>query len=126
MMVKKNNQKMGTFGKSILAIMIASVFMLTAFPDAAFAARSGGRVGGRAGFSSAARTAPRTSATGGGTVINRTYNTGPTVVMGGRYGYGFSPFGFGGYCLYGGPFGYNPALSLGFTFAEVLIREQQR
>lgn len=130
----KTSQSMGGFGKSILAAMIASVFMMTAFPDAAFAARSGGRVGGRAGFSSsrsaAPRSAPRASASRGPTVINKTYNRGPTVVYGGGgYGYGgyggfgFSPFGFGGYGLYGGPFGYNPALSLGFTFAEVLIRE---
>ena len=40
----------------------------------------------------------------------------------------YSPFGFGGgFGMYGmGPFGYgyNPALSLGLTFAEVAIREQ--
>ena len=43
--------------------------------------------------------------------------------MYGGFGYG------GGFGMYGmGPFGYgyNPGLSIGFTVAEVLIREQQR
>jgi len=48
---------------------------------------------------------------------------GPGYGYGG--GFGYSPFGYGGGFGFS-PFGYNPALSLGFTFAEVLIREQQR
>ena len=104
-------------------MMIAAV-MLTGFPDDAMAARSGGRVGGRS-FSSATRSAPRTatraySGGGGRTIINN----GPRVIIGGPM---YSPFGFGGgFGMYGlGPFGYgyNPALSLGLTFAEVAIRE---
>ena len=39
-------------------------------------------------------------------------------------GFGYSPFGgYGGFGYGGGLFGYNPAVSLGFTLADVLIRE---
>jgi len=55
---KKEKQSMGVVGRSILATMLASVFFMTFAPDAAFAARSGGRVGGRS--PSMARSAPRT------------------------------------------------------------------
>ena len=108
-------------------MMVAAV-MMTGFPDDAMAAsRTGGRVGG-SNFRSAARSAPRTQAYSRGgsrTTINR----GPTVIFGGPT---FSPFGFGyggGFGMYGfGPYGYgyNPALSLGLTFADVLIQEQRR
>lgn len=54
---KKEMQSMGVVGKSILATMLASVFFMTFAPDAAFAATSGCRVGGRA--PSMARSAPR-------------------------------------------------------------------
>ena len=48
------------------------------------------------------------------------------MIIGGP-SFGYSPFGFGGGFGYGGfGFGYNPALSLGLTFADVLIRENQR
>lgn len=109
----------------MLAMMLAGV-MLTGFPDDALAARSGGRVGGSAFRSaprSATRSAPRSSTRMGATTINR----GPTVIFGGPL---FSPFGYGGYGygggfgMYGfGPFGYgyNPALSIGLTFADVII-----
>lgn len=126
----------------MLAVMVAGV-LVAGFPDNAMAARSGGRVGGRS-FSSpsrmaapraAPRAAPSSSYSGGSrTTINR----GPTVIFGGGGGYGyggyrpFSPFGFGGmggYGMYGmGPYGYgyNPALSIGLTVADVLINEQRR
>jgi len=40
------------------------------------------------------------------------------------FGMGYSPFGYGGYGFgYGGLFGYNPALSLGLTLADVVLRE---
>jgi len=140
-----NNQNENKFAgfagfktKSMLAVMIASVFLTLATPDAAFAARSGGRMGGRAGGSSfrsaprmsAPRSAPRAAPSGGRTIINNNYGggRGGMIIMPGM-GYGYSPFGFGGgFGLgYGGfGFGYNPALSLGLTFAEVAIREQQR
>jgi hypothetical protein len=116
----------------MLAMMIAGV-MLTGFPDDAMArggggGRSGGRVGGRA-FTSAPRSAPRTSAYsgGGGRGGTTIINNGPRVMMGGPM-YGGMGYG-GGFGMYGmGPFGYgyNPGLSIGFTVAEVLIREQQR
>ena len=110
----------------MLAVMIAGV-MLTGSPDDAMAARSGGRVGGRS-FSSASRSAPRSAtrayAGGGGGGGRTIINNGPRVIIGGPM---YSPFGFGGgFGMYGmGPFGYgyNPALSLGLTFAEVAIRE---
>lgn len=149
----ESNRKSGTGAKSLLAVMVASVFLNFAMPDAAFAAsRSGGRVGGRVGGSSFSRSAPRASAprasatrvaprSSGKTVINNNYGGGYGGYGGGRtnviispsVGFGYSPFGFGGLGLgYGGfgiggfGFGYNPALSLGLTFADVLIREQQR
>ena len=132
------------FMRSMLSVMIACVLM-AGFPDDAMArggggGRSGGRMGGRAPsstFRSAPRSAPRAAPSSGGS--RTTINTGPTIInRGGGYGYGyggyrsFSPFGFGGmggYGMYGmGPFGYgyNPALSIGLTVADVLINEQRR
>lgn len=95
------------FGKqSLLVAAVCSVLLMNA--DPAFAARSGGRVGGRS-FSAAPR----------GAMVNGVNPRGgsTTIIMGGpRFGY--SPFGYGG-----GLFGYNPALSLGLTLTDVLIRE---
>jgi hypothetical protein len=105
--------------------MLVSIFLGFASPEPAFAARSGGRMGGRA---PTMRSAPRPAARA--PVVNNTYNRGPTVIMGGpRMGYG-GGYGYGGGMGYGGfgfsPFGYNPALSIGLTLTDVFFREQQR
>lgn len=114
---------------------ICSVFFMSV--DPAYAARSGGRVGGRAP-SYSARSAPRAAAPratanksySSSSSYERGYNAGAsrggrtTVIMGGGPGFGYSPFGYGGYGFgYGGLFGYNPALSLGLTLADVVLRE---
>ena len=117
--------------RSLLGIMVAAAFMFAAmfsFPGEAYAAKSGGRVGGRA-FSS--RAAAKNSSFGSGSrpensmFGGRIYRRGPTILFGG----GFHPFGMFGspfmnFGMFGvGPFGfgYNPTLSLGLTFADVLI-----
>ena len=92
----------------MLAIMVGAAFMI-GFPNNAMAAKSGGRMGGSS-FRAAPRSGPTSTTRLNATPPITTINRGPTVI----YGAGFSPFGY---------YGYNPAASLGFTFAEVLIRE---
>ena len=120
--------------RSLLGIMVAAAFVFAtmfSFPGEAYAAKSGGRVGGRA-FSS--RAAPSSSSFGNGSRPGNSmfggYRRGPTIIYGG----GFNPFGMFGspfmnFGMFGvGPFGfgYNPTLSLGLTFADVLIQESRR
>ena len=83
------------------------------------AARSGGRMGGRA---PAMRSAPMRSAPmRGGGGYGGGYGGGRTnVYVSPGIGMGMSPFGYG----YG--YGISPGAYLGLTLAETLLREQQR
>lgn len=55
------------------------------------------------------------------------YGYGPS--FGGlHFGFGYNPFGgfFGGYPMYSYGFGYNPAVTIGLSFADLLVRESER
>lgn len=134
----------------MLAVMIMTIFT-TAIPGDAWAARSGGRVGGTS-FRSSTRAStsysrPSTRVYSSTTVrpTTKVYSSNtvrrPVIINnygGGGYGYGapyggfhfgFSPFGglFGGYPLgYSYGFGYNPAVTVGLSIADLLIRESER
>ena len=125
--------------RSMLALFIAGAFMFASV-DPAFAAKSGGRVGGRA-FSSRTTSGPSMSSSRSGvnsstrtyaaprtqnrTTTNYYINRGPSVVYGSPFGYGM---GYGGYGLgFGGfGFGWNPGLTLGLSITDALIREAER
>jgi len=109
------------------------------FSEPADAARSFGRAGGRSmgrSFSSGGYSRGYSRGYSGGynagasrARTTTVYRSSPSVIMApglgyGGYGYG----GLGGYPLggFGGIYSYNPGLSLGFTFADVLIRETSR
>ena len=152
----------------MLAVMIMTIFTAS-IPGDAWAASSGGRVGGSS-FRSSARSSysrPSTSSTRvyssttvrPSTSSTRVYSSTtvrpttkvyssntvrrPVIINnygGGGYGYGapfggfhfgfgYSPFGglFGGYPLgYSYGFGYNPAVTVGLSIADLLIRESER
>jgi hypothetical protein len=104
--------------------------IITDGPTTFIAARSGGRVGGRAPMRSAPRpSAPRTQNYNSGPRTNINVIT-PGVGVYPRYG----GYGYGGYGGYGGGFGYGPfgfstgsvGLDVGIGVTEMLIREQQR
>jgi len=103
--------------RTALAALAAAV--LVAAPMDAEAARSGGRMGGRA---PAMRSAPMRSAPmRGGGGYGGGYGGGRTnVIISPGIGMGMSPFGYG----YG--YGISPGAYLGLTLAETLLREQQR
>ena len=103
--------------RTALAALAAAV--LVAAPMDAEAARSGGRMGGRA---PAMRSAPMRSAPmRGGGGYGGGYGGGRTnVYVSPGIGMGMSPFGYG----YG--YGISPGAYLGLTLAETLLREQQR
>eukprot|EP00427_Karlodinium_veneficum_P017746 CAMPEP_0169140850 /NCGR_PEP_ID=MMETSP1015-20121227/43884_1 /TAXON_ID=342587 /ORGANISM="Karlodinium micrum, Strain CCMP2283" /LENGTH=260 /DNA_ID=CAMNT_0009206973 /DNA_START=52 /DNA_END=834 /DNA_ORIENTATION=- len=95
-------------------------------PDMAEAARSGGRVGGRA---PAARSMPRSSSSSNTNVYvnpqpstNIYVSPGPSLFPGGGYGYGY---GYGGYGGFGGG-GISTGTYLGLSLVDTFIREQQR
>lgn len=121
-------------------IAIGSVFLTTLFsPEAAIAARSGGRVGGSSFRSSApsmsrsmprsaprSNPAPRTSTrlySSPSTTINKTYIYGG----GPHFGFGYHPFGFS---PFGGYYSYFPIhnnnLYLGLNFADSILRAIER
>ena len=83
--------------------------------DDAQAARSGGRVGGRAPVS---RSAPSRSVA----APQRTTNVYVAPSMGMGYGMGYGGYGMG----YGGYGGGGTGLYLGLSVAEMFLREQQR
>ena len=88
------------------------------------AARSGGRMGGRAPAMRSApmRSAPMRARRGGGG-YGGGYGGGRTnVIISPGIGMGMSPFGYG----YGYGYGISPGAYLGLTLAETLLREQQR
>ena len=103
--------------RTALAALAAAV-LVAASMDAE-AARSGGRMGGRA---PAMRSAPMRSAPmRGGGGYGGGYGGGRTnVYVSPGIGMGMSPFGYG----YG--YGISPGAYLGLTLAETLLREQQR
>ena len=116
----------------MLILAIGAVFLTTLFnPDAAYAARSGGRVGG-SNFRSSTTTSIRSSAaprsstrlySSPSTTINKTY-----IYGGGHsYGMGFRPFGFS---PFGGYYNYFPIhndnLYLGLSFADSILRAVER
>ena len=105
--------------RTALAALAAAV--LVAAPMDAEAARSGGRMGGRA---PAMRSAPMRSAPmRGGGGYGGGYGGGRTnVIISPGIGMGMSPFGYG----YGYGYGISPGAYLGLTLAETLLREQQR
>lgn len=124
----RSNAK-GFAKKSMLMLCLLGV-LGTLNPEPALAARSGGRAGGRAPSRPAAtRTYSRPAPQATRTRVNN-YNIGiaPPIYGGGfgygGYGMGYSPFIGGGLGYYG--FGWNPALTLGLTLGDALIRETQR
>ena len=128
----------------MLILAIGAMFLTTlSNPDAAYAARSGGRVGGssfrssapmssRSSFRSSTTTSIRSSAaprsstrlySSPSTTINKTY-----IYGGGHsYGMGFRPFGFS---PFGGYYNYFPIhndnLYLGLSFADSILRAVER
>lgn len=104
--------------QSLIATFLAAAVAIAPM-DAAHAARSGGRVGGRAP-SSAARSMPRGGASyaprGGASYAPRTTNVYVAPSMGYGYGMGYG-MGYGGI---------SPGTYLGLSLVETLIREQQR
>jgi len=95
---------------AFMAALVAT--SLIGEPDAAFAAsRSGGRVGGRAPAASVRRAAPAP-------VTRSTTNVYVAPTMGYGYSTGYGGYGYGG--------GSGLGLYMGLSFAEALLREQQR
>ena len=105
--------------RTALAALAAAV--LVAAPMDAEAARSGGRMGGRA---PAMRSAPiRRALRAAAAATAARYGGGRTnVIISPGIGMGMSPFGYG----YGYGYGISPGAYLGLTLAETLLREQQR
>jgi hypothetical protein len=125
-------------------IALGSVFLATLLsPEAAIAARSGGRVGGSSFRSSApsmsrsmprsmprSNPAPRTSTrlySSPSTTINKTYVYGGSHAGFGYHPFGYSPFGFS---PFGGYYSYFPIhnnnLYLGLNFADSILRAIER
>lgn len=107
---------------AISAAITASLVWLPA--QDAHAARSGGRVGGRAPIS-ISRPSPRSSAApssfgGGARSTTNIYLGGPSIGL----GYGYGAYGYGAYDVVGG--GNGLGLYMGLSIAEAFIREQQR
>ena len=133
----------------MLGLMIMTI-MTTSFSSEAWAARSGGRVGGTSFRSSTSSSYSRPSSrVYSSTTVRpttRVYSSTtvrrPVIINnygGGGYGYapsfggyhfgfGYNPFGgfFGGYPMYSYGFGYNPAVTVGLSIADLLIRESER
>jgi hypothetical protein len=105
------------------AFALAS-FLTLGMVDPAEAARTGGRVGGRAPVS---RSAPRPAAASrsySAPSTNVYVNPAPRVYVSPGIGYGgFGGYGYGGYG-YGG--GVSPGTYLGISLVETFMREQQR
>ncbi|KAK3288179.1 hypothetical protein CYMTET_4335 [Cymbomonas tetramitiformis] len=83
--------------KAVAALVAGALLLSSVAPDAAEAARSAGRAGGRS-FSS--RSAPARSAPQATTTINRTTVVTAPSVYASPFGFspfGFSPFGYGGF-----------------------------
>lgn len=116
----KMNPKHAT---AALGSLLTAALVLTP-TDEALAARTGGRMGGSAGFTRSMPRAPppRASAPRTNVYINSAPSIGfggggmmAATPFGGGYGYSYSPFG-----------GMNTGTYLGFSLIESLIREQQR
>jgi hypothetical protein len=115
--------------KKIVPFMLAALLTLAPVDDA-LAARSGGRVGGRArpsmsrsassmSRSASPRAAPKASSSSYTAPATTNVYVAPSVSYGG-YGGGY---GYGGF---GGGFGVSPGAYLGMSLVDTLIREQQR
>lgn len=119
-------------GSKVAGAMLAALLALSPVTEAQ-AARSGGRMGGSAGFSSrsmpprrpmpppAARMPPPAASAPRTNIL-----IAPSI---GGGGFGYSPFGGGyGYSPFGSPFGggMSSGTYLGLSLMESLIREQQR
>ncbi|KAL4857685.1 hypothetical protein ACK3TF_002116 [Chlorella vulgaris] len=100
------------------AALMGAALLFAATPDAAEAARSGGRVGGSSGFRSAPRAAaPRSSASSSSSSSSRTIIRNNTYIappVFGGYGFGMPFGGFGG-------FGVMPVFGLGTLFNIMLL-----
>ena len=100
--------------QQITGALMAAALVFSPVDDAQ-AARSGGRVGGRAPVS---RSAPSRSVA----APQRTTNVYVAPSMGMGYGMGYGGYGMG----YGGYGGGGTGLYLGLSVAEMFLREQQR
>jgi hypothetical protein len=116
---QKKHPVMPKLLKKIVPFMLAALLTLAPADDA-LAARSGGRVGGRAPVVS--RSAPRAAPKASSSSYTAPATTNVIVAPSVGYGYG-GGFGYGGF---GGGFGISPGAYLGMSVVDSLIREQQR